>query len=200
MNSDCVSVCEDSCSVYVSFCFKFLRWCFIFCDSFFLVSIIYPFSSVASVPLYIYISTPSFACSLLHLPLHAVVVACPFACPAFPVLLLHHTLPSFPPLLLRCSRPGRGCQMARRLQDVCPRLWSVSYLGAVPASQHSLPALYVSVLGWNRSVLMGRASAAHSGTGIWNSGTGHTWKKNFISLILRPLLGPIKIIDHTQNE
>lgn len=109
----------------------------------------------------VYVSTPSFARSLLHLPLRVVVVACPFACPAFPVLLLHRTLPSFPPLLLLHPHPDRGRQTARRSQAACPRRWRVCCPGAAPASQRSLPALYVSVSGWNRSVLMGRTLAAH---------------------------------------
>lgn len=120
---------------------------FFFCYSLLLVFIIHPFPSVCiSSSVCLLPPPPSFACSPLRLPLRVGVVACPFACPAFPVLL-HRIIPSSPPLLHRCSHPDRGCQTARRSQAVCPRRWSLCYHGDVPASRHSLPVLYVSVSG-----------------------------------------------------
>lgn len=98
---------------------------------------------------------PSFASSLLHLSPVVVVVACLFACPAFLPPLLCRALPSHLPPLLQSHQPrshlGWGGQMGRRSQADCPKHWRASCPFTrprpvvVPASQQSLPVLYVSV-------------------------------------------------------
>lgn len=98
---------------------------------------------------------PSFVSSLLNLSPVVVVVACLFACPAFLPLLLCRVLPSHLPPLLQShqphSHPGWGGQMGRRLRVDCLKHWRAScpftrpHPVAVPASQQSLPVLYVSV-------------------------------------------------------